>query len=65
MDPISFDAVSVVEDWVREDVCFEDYSNSDWMALDQLSLNTMYLGLPVDEIDELGAGKFCLLDVAK
>ncbi|GKV28405.1 hypothetical protein SLEP1_g37470 [Rubroshorea leprosula] len=56
VDPISVDTVSVVEDWVREDICFEDYSNSDWMALDQLSLNTMFLGLPVDEVDELGAG---------
>lgn len=56
VDPVSFEAFSVVEDWVREDICFEDYSKSDWMALEQLTVNTMTLGIPVDEVDELGSG---------
>ncbi|GLT93062.1 hypothetical protein SLE2022_108680 [Rubroshorea leprosula] len=55
VDPLSIDANSLVEDWVREDTCLGDCSNSDWMALDSYAVNTMSLGPPVDGIDELGA----------
>ncbi|GKV28407.1 hypothetical protein SLEP1_g37471 [Rubroshorea leprosula] len=55
VDPLSIDANSLVEDWVREDTCLGDCSNSDWMALDSHAVNTMSLGSPVDGIDELGA----------
>lgn len=65
MDPISFDAMSVVEEWVRSDVYFEEFSNSDWMVLDQLAVNTMHLGPPIDGVDELGAGNYRLLDIKK
>ncbi|GLT89062.1 hypothetical protein SLE2022_070650 [Rubroshorea leprosula] len=56
LDPISFDAMSVLEEWVRSDVYFEEFSNSDWMVLDQVAVNPMHLGPPVDDVDELGAG---------
>ncbi|XP_025014015.2 uncharacterized protein LOC8274856 [Ricinus communis] len=54
VDPLSFDCISILEDWIKEkDISTEDYANSDWMALDPPSVNTRQ---PHDEVDELGAG---------
>lgn len=56
-DPISFDSSNVVDDWVSEkEACLEDYGSSDWMVLDPPSGNTMLLGPPNDEPEDLGAG---------
>ncbi|KAF2296098.1 hypothetical protein GH714_036135 [Hevea brasiliensis] len=50
IDPISFDSVSALEDWVREkDMSSEDYENTDWMALDPPAANTR-IPVTVDSI---------------
>ncbi|XP_044509814.1 uncharacterized protein LOC123228443 [Mangifera indica] len=57
MDPLSSDGANTVEEWITgKDVCMEDYGNSDWMALDPPSSNTMLLGSASDEVEELVEG---------
>lgn len=57
MQPMSFEAAIVVEDWVTGIETFlEDDTNSDWTALDALSVNTMLLRPSSDEMEELGTG---------
>ncbi|KAK0593106.1 hypothetical protein LWI29_035493 [Acer saccharum] len=57
MDPMSFDCLSNVEDWITgKDVLLEDYGSSDWMALDPPSANTMLLQPSNDDVEELTAG---------
>ncbi|XP_050232750.1 uncharacterized protein LOC126681279 [Mercurialis annua] len=63
VDPISFDDISAVEDWIlQNDVCMEDYESSDWMALVPPSANAaqvannMPAGSAIDEIEDLGVG---------
>lgn len=57
-DPLSFDKISNVEDWIRpRDLDLEEYGNSDWMALDPSSTDTMLLRPLDDEAEELGEGK--------
>ncbi|GLT89061.1 hypothetical protein SLE2022_070640 [Rubroshorea leprosula] len=57
MNPLSIDAISVVEDWIRvKDVCLQDYSSSDWMAHNLSVVNKMILGPQVDGFDQLRAG---------
>ena len=64
MDPMSFDCLSNVEDWITgKDVLLEDYGSSDWMALDPPSANTMLLGHSNDDVEELTAGNYNSLDV--
>ncbi|KAK7285200.1 hypothetical protein RJT34_19961 [Clitoria ternatea] len=56
-DPLSFDNIRNVEDWIRpRDLCLEEYGDSDWMALDPSSVNTMLLRPLNDETEELGEG---------
>ncbi|XP_027336589.1 uncharacterized protein LOC113850304 isoform X2 [Abrus precatorius] len=56
-DPLSFDSISNVEDWIGpRDLYLEEYGNSDWMALDPSSVNTMLLRPLNDEAEELGEG---------
>ncbi|XP_020413988.1 uncharacterized protein LOC109947680 [Prunus persica] len=57
MDPISFDSISIIEDWVSgKDMCLEDQGSSDWMTLDSPSASTMLLGPSNDDAEELGSG---------
>lgn len=57
IDPISFESLNKVEDWVTgTEVCLEDNGNSDWMALDPPSENMMLLGPSNDDAEDLGAG---------
>lgn len=64
MQPMSFEAAIVVEDWVTGIETFlEDDTNSDWTALDALSVNTMLLRPSSDEMEELVTGNDCFLDV--
>ncbi|KAF3949497.1 hypothetical protein CMV_024637 [Castanea mollissima] len=58
MDPISFDCMSLVEDWLMEkEVCFEDCGSSDWVSLNPPTTNTMQLGALVDDdAEDLGTG---------
>ncbi|XP_048225512.1 uncharacterized protein LOC8264909 [Ricinus communis] len=57
LDPISFDNISIVEDWIlQNDICLEDYESADWMSLVPPSANNMPAGSAVDEIEDLGVG---------
>ncbi|XP_057979338.1 uncharacterized protein LOC131165491 [Malania oleifera] len=59
VDPISFDSVCFVEDWIAENnVCSEDCGSSDWMAIDPALENTLLLGALNDDAEELGAAGF-------
>lgn len=61
MDPISFDSISIVEDWVTgKDECSEDHESSNWMALDSSFASTMLLGPSNDDVEDLGSGNFIL-----
>ncbi|KAJ7960697.1 HAT transposon superfamily [Quillaja saponaria] len=52
IDPISFDVVDIVEDWVTEDEFWlEDYGSSDWRSLEPPSINMMPIGPPIDEVE--------------
>lgn len=64
-DPLSFDSTSNVEDWIRPmEFYSEEYGNSDWMALDPSSVNTMLLQPLNDEAEELGEGKLqCIISM--
>ncbi|KAL5170881.1 hypothetical protein HKD37_11G032478 [Glycine soja] len=57
-DPLSFDNISNVEEWIRpRDLYIDDEcGNSDWMALDPSSVNTMLLRPLNDEAEDLGEG---------
>ncbi|XP_057415982.1 uncharacterized protein LOC130710659 [Lotus japonicus] len=56
-DPLSFNSIGNVEDWIRpRDLELEEYGNSDWMELDPSSVNTMLLQPLNDEAEELGEG---------
>lgn len=57
-DPLSFDNMSNVEDWIRpRELYLEEYGNSDWMTLDSSSINTMLLRPLNDEPEEICEGK--------
>ncbi|CAN6710234.1 unnamed protein product [Malus baccata var. baccata] len=57
MDPISFENISMTEDWVTaKDMCLDDNGSSDWMELDSHSVSTMLLGPSNDDADDLGSG---------
>lgn len=61
MDPISFDSISIVEDWVTgKDMCSEDLEGSSWMSLDSPSASTMLLGPSNDDAEDLGSGNVLL-----
>lgn len=56
-DPLSFDTISYVDEWIRpRDLYIDEYGNSDWMALDPSSVNTMLLRPLNDEAEELDEG---------
>lgn len=57
MDPMSFDSLSTLEDWITgKDICLEDYGSSDWMAVEPPSGNPILLGSSDDEVEELAGG---------
>ncbi|KAG6771071.1 hypothetical protein POTOM_022417 [Populus tomentosa] len=59
-DPISFDDVSLVEDWITQnELCLEDAGSSDWMSLVPRSVNTMPLAPSTDESEDVASGN-CL-----
>ncbi|CAL0301455.1 unnamed protein product [Lupinus luteus] len=57
-DPLSFDNVSNVDEWIRAKDLYEEEYSSNWMALDPASVNTMLLRPLNDEAEELGEGRF-------
>lgn len=57
VDPMPFDCLNTIEDWITgKDVSLEDYGSSDWMALDPPSANTVLLGPSNDDVEELATG---------
>ncbi|GFP86370.1 hypothetical protein PHJA_000780800 [Phtheirospermum japonicum] len=57
VDPISYDHISLVEDWVMEkEVCSGGSENTEWMAVDPPLGNLMLLGPQIDDVEALGAG---------
>ncbi|KAK8531788.1 hypothetical protein V6N12_053251 [Hibiscus sabdariffa] len=55
--PISSESASIVEDWVMgTDTILDDDTYPDWTTLETLSVSTMLLRPPHDEMEELGAG---------
>ncbi|PSR93126.1 Spore coat protein like [Actinidia chinensis var. chinensis] len=56
-DPISFENVGIVGDWVIEkEGCLEDFGSPDWMSVDPPLGNTTLLGPTTDDVEDLGAG---------
>ncbi|KAH8485981.1 hypothetical protein H0E87_027429, partial [Populus deltoides] len=56
-DPISFDNISIIEDWITQnDLSLEDYGSSDWMSLVPPSVNTMPLVPSTDESEDVATG---------
>lgn len=57
VDPLSYEHISILEDWVMgRPLCSEDLESSDWMVLDPPLGNTMLLGIPIDDFEALGTG---------
>lgn len=57
MDPISFESRNLVEEWiVGKDSSVEEYSSSDWMALDPPSVSPPLLGAATGETEDLDTG---------
>ncbi|XP_059628104.1 uncharacterized protein LOC132270906 [Cornus florida] len=57
MDPISYDNIAIVEDWVSErELCLEEFGSPDWMAVDPPLGNPMVLVPQTDDAEDLGAG---------
>lgn len=66
MDPLSFDSLSTLEDWITgKDICLEDYGSSDWMAVEPPSGNPIILGSSDDEVEELAGGNYSSSSVEK
>ncbi|KAJ6332289.1 hypothetical protein OIU76_010640 [Salix suchowensis] len=56
-DPISFDDVSLIEDWITQNELFlEDSGSSDWMSLVPCSVNMMPLASSTDESEDVASG---------
>lgn len=58
-DPISFDKINIMEDWIMQnELCLEDYESIDWMSLVPPCASTLPLGgSSADEAEEdSGAG---------
>jgi hypothetical protein len=59
VDPISYESADVARDWVMgKPLCSEDLETSDWMTVDPPIGNTMLLGMPIDDVEALGAGNW-------
>ncbi|KAF7131675.1 hypothetical protein RHSIM_Rhsim09G0005600 [Rhododendron simsii] len=57
VDPISFENMGIVGDWVMvKEGCSEDFGSSNWMTEDPPMGNTMLLGPSTDDVEDLGAG---------
>ncbi|XP_020998154.1 uncharacterized protein LOC107488766 isoform X3 [Arachis duranensis] len=55
-DPLSFNSIGMVEEWIRpNDLLFEENGSSYWMVLDP-SVNSMLIRPSNDEAEELGEG---------
>lgn len=60
VDPISYEHIALVEDWVMEKELGSESTagGSEWMAIDPPLGNLIPLGLHIDDVEALGAGKF-------
>ncbi|KAJ7963886.1 hAT transposon superfamily, partial [Quillaja saponaria] len=56
IDPLSFDIIDIVEDWVTEDeVWLEDYGSSNWKSLEPPAIDKMPFGPSIDEVEFIGS----------
>ncbi|KAG5252542.1 zf-BED domain-containing protein/DUF659 domain-containing protein [Salix suchowensis] len=56
-DPVSFDDISIIEDWITQnELSLEDDGSSDWMSLVPPSVNTMPLVPSTDESEDVATG---------
>ena len=56
-DPVSFDDISIIEDWITQnELSLEDNGSSDWMSLVPPSVNTMPLVPSTDESEDVATG---------
>ncbi|KAJ6779027.1 hypothetical protein OIU74_002756 [Salix koriyanagi] len=56
-DPVSFDDISIIEDWITQnEPSLEDDGSSDWMSLVPPSVNTMPLVPSTDESEDVATG---------
>ncbi|KAJ6756657.1 hypothetical protein OIU79_028945 [Salix purpurea] len=56
-DPVSFDDISIIEDWITQnEPSLEDDGSSDWMSLVPPSVNTMPLVPSTDESEDVTTG---------
>ncbi|KAL0382023.1 UNVERIFIED_CONTAM: hypothetical protein Scaly_0489600 [Sesamum calycinum] len=57
VDPIAYEHIDIVEDWVIEkELCSDGSGNTEWMAVDPPLGDVMLLGPQIDDIEALGAG---------
>ncbi|KAH6767673.1 hypothetical protein C2S52_018656 [Perilla frutescens var. hirtella] len=57
IDPLSYEHIDLVEDWVMEkEFFFEGSENKGWMDIEPSYSNVMPLGPQIDDIEALGAG---------
>ncbi|KAL8053110.1 hypothetical protein ABFX02_05G050850 [Erythranthe guttata] len=57
VDPISYEYIDIVQDWVMEkESCVENSSSAEWMAVDPPFGNHMILVPQTDDFEALGAG---------
>ncbi|KAF9664452.1 hypothetical protein SADUNF_Sadunf16G0020300 [Salix dunnii] len=58
-DPVSFDDISIIEDWITQngdELYLEDNGSSDWMSLVPPSVNMMPLVPSTDESEDVATG---------
>ena len=58
-DPVSFDDISIIEDWItqnEDELYLEDNGSSDWMSLVPPSVNMMPLVPSTDESEDVATG---------
>ncbi|XVF20942.1 hypothetical protein REPUB_Repub12eG0047400 [Reevesia pubescens] len=64
VDPLSFSSKDILEDWIADnEVCLEDYGNSDWMSLDPPVGNRVRIGPSGDETEDFLGNEFADLDI--
>ncbi|KAK4403288.1 hypothetical protein Sango_0697400 [Sesamum angolense] len=57
VDPIAYEHIDIVEDWVIEkELCSDGSGNTEWMVVDPPLGDVMLLGPQIDDIEALGAG---------
>lgn len=65
VDPISYEYIDIVQDWIMEKELSTDVSGStDWMAVDPPLGNVMHPSPHINDIEALGAGNYSYFDLS-